>query len=125
MLINYPFIYLFTYPPLSLSITWCAGGTSIFICTNKCDIFYNSNFFYLHKRIVSPSLEKLNSVYIVSGSDRTIEILNIERVLLSFFGENFVSTKDNFGNSNSYGRKFHKVVRSAIVFLSNKVYKNI
>ena len=50
-----------------------------------------------------------------------IEIIDIECVLLSFFSENFVSTKWRiykgiFGSSRLYGREFRAVARSATVF---------
>ena len=59
-----------------------------------------------------------------------IEIIDIECVLLSFLSKNFVSTKWRIykgilASPRLLCREFRAVARSAIVFLSNKVYRKI
>ena len=59
-----------------------------------------------------------------------IEIIDIECVLLSFLSKNFVSTKWRIykgilASPRLLRRDFRAVARSAIVFLSNKVYRKI
>ena len=62
--------------------------------------------------------------------ERTIEIIGIECVLLPFLSKNFVSTKWRIykgilASPRLLRREFRAVARSAIVFLSNKVYRKI
>ena len=65
------------------------------------------------------------------GCDIIIEIIDIECVLLSFLGKNFVSTKWRIykgilASARLLHREFRAVARSAIVFfLSSKVYRKI
>ena len=59
-----------------------------------------------------------------------IEIIDIECVLLSFLSKNFVSTKWRIykgilASPRLLRREFRAVARSAIVFLSSKVYRKI
>ena len=59
-----------------------------------------------------------------------IEIIDIECVLLSFLSKNFVSTKWRIykgilASPRLLRKEFRAVARSAIVFLSSKVYRKI